>query len=137
VYTPQRITEEYGGLTPEQLIDVKALQGDSSDNIPGVPGIGPKIATMLIAKYGSLEKMYDAIEHTPESGKLQEKLMNGKDSAFFSQKLGTIIRDVPLGIELDDLLPMQPDFETVYDILMAYDLKSLARDWGVEPEFDR
>lgn len=134
VYDKAKIAADYSGLTPKQLIDVKALQGDSSDNIPGVSGIGPKMATMLIAKYGSLEKLYEAIEHVPEKGKLQEKLMNGKDSAFFSQTLGTICTDAPIGCTLYDLYPSTPNPNVVLEDLEALGLQKFIRDWNIERE---
>lgn len=135
VYDEAKIASDFGGLTPKQLIDVKALQGDSSDNIPGVSGIGPKMATTLIAKYGSLERLYDAIEHVPEKGKLQEKLMEGKDSAFFSQTLGTICTNAPIQCELSDLYPGTPDRRIVLEDLTGFGLNRFIKEWNVdEPE---
>lgn len=133
-YDEAKIAEDFGGLTPKQLIDVKALQGDSSDNIPGVPGVGPKTAISLIAKYGSLENLYQTIEHTPERGRLQDKLMDGKDSAFFSQTLGTICRNVPLDCRLYDLCPIQPDSRTVLQDLEWLGLKRFIEDWHLKDD---
>lgn len=137
VYNEAKIAADFGGLTPRQLIDVKALQGDSSDNIPGVPGVGPKTAISLIAKYGSLENLYDTIEHTPEKGKLQEKLMDGRDSAFFSQTLGTICTNVPLDCEISDLRPGVPDRSIVLEDLTAFGLNRFIQQWHIDsPEID-
>lgn len=135
VYDEAKIAADFGGLKPKQLIDVKALQGDSSDNIPGVPGVGPKTAISLIAKYGSLENLYDTIEHTPEKGKLQEKLMDGRDSAFFSQTLGTICTNAPIDCELDDLYPGEPDLGIVLEDLTGFGLNRFIQQWHIdEPE---
>lgn len=87
------ILEEYG-LSPKQLIDVKALQGDSSDNIPGVKGVGEKTALKLIQEYGSLENLYKNLDAL--KGKLKENLENEKDKAYLSRYLGEIFLNVPI-----------------------------------------
>lgn len=99
LYDKEAFAEDYEGLVPLQLIDLKGLMGDTSDNIPGVPGVGPKTALKLIAEYGSVEKV---LEHIPEvKGKsLKEKLENNKEQALLSKELATICTDVP-GLELD------------------------------------
>ncbi|WP_041668755.1 DNA polymerase I [Acetobacterium woodii] len=86
------INTQYG-LTPKDLIDLKALMGDKSDNIPGIAGIGEKTAIKLLQQYGTLEKIYENIEE--QKGKQKEKIIAGKDDAFLSRMLGTIKRDVP------------------------------------------
>lgn len=96
-----RDVQDKWGLEPVQMIDFLALQGDSADNIPGVHGIGPKKALDLIHQFGTLEKIYDGIQTIP--GKLREMLVKGRDSAFLSKKLATIVRDVPIGVSLEDL----------------------------------
>ncbi|MCR4593933.1 MAG: DNA polymerase I, partial [Clostridiales bacterium] len=101
LYTPERIMEEYK-VTPPQMIDIKSLQGDSSDNIPGVPGVGPKTAGELIEKYGSLDNIYENLESLDIKDTLKAKLRDNKDSAYLSYTLGTIVRDVP-GCELEKL----------------------------------
>lgn len=110
VYTPQVFAEEYENLTPKQLIDLKGLMGDTSDNIPGVPGVGPKTALKLISEYGSVENVLENAESI--SGKaLREKLLNNKDSALLSKKLATIFTDVPVDTDLAayELRGMQPE----------------------------
>ena len=92
--------EEVVGLRPEQIVDLKALMGDASDNIPGVPGIGEKTARQLLADYGSLEGVYASVGET--KGALRRKLEEGRDSAFLSYRLATIDRDVPIETELSD-----------------------------------
>ncbi|MDY4710124.1 MAG: 5'-3' exonuclease H3TH domain-containing protein, partial [Eubacteriales bacterium] len=98
-YDRERLKEE--GFTPEKIIDYKALRGDVSDNIPGIPGIGEKTALNLLNEYGTLEKVLENAESVP--GKLGEKIRDGKDSARLSYELATIKRDVPIAVELDDL----------------------------------
>ena len=101
-YTPARIMEEYG-VTPLQMIDIKALQGDSSDCIPGVAGVGQKTAGDLIQKFGTIKNIYDNIDTLEIKENLKNKLLNDKEKAFLSYTLGTIINDVPIECELDDL----------------------------------
>lgn len=134
LYDKSRIADEFGGLSPAQLIDVKGLQGDSSDNIPGVIGIGPKTAVSLISKYGSLNNIYDNLDNLPESEKLKTKLRNGKEDAFFSRALGTICCDVPIDVALDDLHPNYPDVSAVYDDLSSLGLNRFLQAWGIEKD---
>ena len=95
----ESIFEEYG-LSPRQLIDVKALQGDSSDNIPGVKGVGEKTALKLIQEYGNLENLYENIDNL--KGKLKENLVNEKDKAYLSRYLGEIFLRVPIERNIED-----------------------------------
>ncbi len=101
-YTPQRIMEEYG-VTPSQMIDIKALQGDSSDCIPGVAGVGQKTAGDLIQKFGTIKNIYENIDTLEIKENLKNKLVNDKEKAFLSYTLGTIINNVPIECELADL----------------------------------
>ena len=98
--TPGFIREKYG-VEPKQLIDVKGLLGDNSDNIPGIAGIGEKTALKLISQYGSLEAALDAAD-TEQKGKLRERLMNGRESAVFSKWLATIDRHAPLKLSPEE-----------------------------------
>ncbi len=98
--TPGYVRETYG-LEPEQLIDVKALMGDTSDNIPGLPGVGEKTALRLIRDYGSLEGTLAAAD-SREKGKLREKLINCADQARMSYRLARIVRDAPVEANFDD-----------------------------------
>src|SRR3989344_1238927 len=98
--------KEYVGVTPDKIVDYKALIGDSSDNYPGVPGIGPKAAQNLLEKFGSLEEIYRKLEEG--KGKLDSvaesvtaKLLAGKDSAFLSQHLARIATHAPVGLDLE------------------------------------
>ena len=94
-------TIERMGVPPTQIIDLKALTGDASDNYFGVPGIGPKTAETLLSKYGLLKEIYKHLEDLPE--KAREKLTKGKKSADQSYMLATIIRDVPVDINFEGM----------------------------------
>lgn len=97
-YDPAKIMEKYGVL-PLEMIEIKALQGDSSDNIPGVAGIGEKTAGALISKYHSIDYIYDNIASLDEKDSLKNKLLAGKESAFLSRTLGTICKQTPIEID--------------------------------------
>lgn len=99
-YNPKNFKEEYG-IDPIRVIDLKALMGDSSDNIPGVPGIGEKTALKLLIEYGTLDNLYDNIDSV--KGKLHDKLVENKTSAYFSYELATICCDVPITNTFEDM----------------------------------
>lgn len=101
VYDIPAIQEKYG-LAPAQLIDLKALMGDTSDNIPGVPGVGEKTALDLMQRFGSLQAIYDHLDTLDIRDSLRDKLRAGQDSAWLSQKLGTICCDVPIDRGVDN-----------------------------------
>lgn len=102
-YNREKIIEKYG-IEPKQLIEVKGLQGDTSDNIPGVPGVGEKTALTLIQKYGSIENLYEKIEKGEDDlkGKQREKIVDNKELAFLSKTLGTINTGVPIEDTLEN-----------------------------------
>ena len=104
IYDRNKVLEVYG-VEPVQMIEVKGLQGDTSDNIPGVPGIGEKTALSLVKEYGSIENLYKAIEEGTDSlkGKQREKIVDNKDLAELSRTLGTINLEVPIDLTIDDL----------------------------------
>ena len=116
-YNREKVIEEYG-LEPEQLIEVKALQGDTSDNIPGVPGIGPKTAISLIQKYGTVEELYKKVEAGEDDlkGKQRENIVNNKEMAELSRKLGEINTQVPIEDTLDDIRLEEWDKPKVLEI---------------------
>ena len=116
IYTPARIKEEYG-VTPIQMIDIKALQGDSSDCIPGVAGVGQKTAGDLIQKFGTIQNIYDNIDTLEIKENLKNKLINDKEKAFLSYTLGTIINNVPIECSLNDLIPANADEQKVRAML--------------------
>ncbi len=93
--------KELYGIEPIKIIDLKALEGDASDNIPGVKGIGEKTALSLLKEYGSVEEIYNNIDTV--KGKVKEKLISDKENAFFSKKLATIYKDVPLNMCFEDI----------------------------------
>ncbi len=94
-YTPELIMEKYG-VAPSGMIEIKALQGDSSDNIPGVPGVGEKTADELIRRFGSIDRIYNELDTLDIKDSLRAKLLAGKESAYLSRYLGTICREVPI-----------------------------------------
>jgi DNA polymerase I len=101
-YTPSHVMEKYG-LTPEQIIDMKGLMGDPSDNIPGVPGVGEKTAIKLLKEFTTLENLLESIDKVT-GNKLKEKLEEFKDQAIMSKELATIERQAPVDIDLDTIL---------------------------------
>ena len=106
VYDTEKFREEYG-FEPKKLIDLKALMGDSSDNIPGVAGVGPKTATELLLKFGSLDGVYENLDDASIRPKLREKLENGRESAYLSYDLATIRLTAPIDFEPKDAV-VQP-----------------------------
>ncbi len=100
VFDPAAIKEKYG-LTPDQLIDLKALQGDTSDNIPGVPGVGEKTALDLMQRFGTLDYIYENLNLLDIRDNLRNKLATGRESAYTSRMLGTICREVPIDLNAD------------------------------------
>ena len=100
VYDERAFRERYEGLEPSQQPDVKALQGDASDNIPGVPGIGIKGAIKLIQEFGSIENLYEHLDEVKPAG-VQEKLRNNEDAARQSKYLTTIVKDMPVELDID------------------------------------
>ncbi len=115
---------EYG-LEPYQIIELKSLMGDSSDNIPGVGGIGEKTALNLLSNYTSLQGVYDNIEAI--KGKVQEKLLQDKDSAFLSKELATINCNVPITNSLQDFEYSFPFSKQVFDFFKNYEFNSLIK----------
>ena len=133
-YNREKIIEKYG-LEPKQLIDVKGLQGDSSDNIPGVPGVGEKTALSLIQKYGSIENLYDKLEKGEDDlkGKQKEKIEQNKDLAFLSKTLGTINLEVPITDTLEDFKVEEWDKEKVYDLFKMLNFKRYIERFSLQP----
>ncbi|MBQ1945663.1 MAG: DNA polymerase I [Clostridia bacterium] len=125
--TPERVKELWG-VTPAQITDLKGLMGDSSDNIPGIPGVGEKTAVKLLAEYETLENV---LAHGDEiKGKLGEKVRGNADSARFSKWLATIRRDAPIDVHYDECDANHP--EKGVGVLYKYGLNSLAQRLGGE-----
>ncbi len=130
-FDQEAFVEKYH-ITPHEFIDVKALMGDSSDNIPGVPGIGEKTAFTLIENFHSLEGVYENIESDIIKKAQRQKLLDGKDSAFMSRYLATIVRDMPLETDFEEA--RRGGYNTVELVkkLEQLELKKLADRLGVE-----
>lgn len=118
-------------VEPEQFVDVKALMGDSSDNIPGVAGIGEKGAVKLIYEAGSLEKLYASLDEMKLSPALRQKLETGRESAFLSQKLARIEREAPLGIELADIEYKGIDKQALYPLFTKLEFFAFLKRLGL------
>ena len=128
--TPEAFREEYG-FDPIRLIDLKALMGDSSDNISGVPGVGEKTAMNLLHTFGSLDEVYRHLD-APEIKKgLRDKLTNGQQAARDSYWLATIERDAPLPIDMQALPDVQMDRDALYDLLTRLEFKSFLTRLGL------
>ncbi|CUA78794.1 DNA polymerase I [Anoxybacillus suryakundensis] len=122
-YTPEHVFEKYG-LTPAQIVDLKGLMGDASDNIPGVPGIGEKTALKLLKEYGTVEHVLASLEHI-SGKKLKENLQTYREQALLSKQLATIRRDVPLTLSLDELAWQSYDVERVTTLFQELGFTSL------------
>lgn len=116
IYTPEKIKEVYG-LSPKQLIEVKALMGDSSDNISGVAGIGEKTAMSLITQYGSVDGVYENLKAENFTKAVFSKLSAGKDDAYLSRWLGTIVTDAPVENHCNSYILKPQDNNTLREIL--------------------
>lgn len=132
VDTDRAAFREKYGVEPEQFVDVKALMGDSSDNIPGVPGIGEKTALKLIAAYGSLDGVYAALPGAKETPSVLRKLTEGKESAYLSQTLARICREVPLGIPLNDLTAAEPDRPKLRELFLRLEFSGFLKRFGLD-----
>jgi len=121
--TPEDIINKFG-VDPKKVIDVQALAGDSSDNVPGVPGIGVKTAAELINKYGTLEKLLDKA-HEIKQNKRRETLIENKDKAIISKKLVTLKKNVPIKINLKDFKLQEIDKDKLYKFLREMEFNRL------------
>ncbi|WP_313891604.1 DNA polymerase I [Psychrobacillus sp.] len=122
-YSPAHIEEKYG-LTPLQIIDMKGLMGDASDNIPGVPGVGEKTAIKLLKEHGSVENLYQALD-TVSGVKLKEKLVANEEQAKMSKVLATIEIHAPIEVSVADLVYSGPDMENVTAVWKELSFKTL------------
>jgi len=123
VYDTAKVKEEFG-FEPGQMIDYLALIGDSSDDIPGVAGVGPKTATPLIQKYGSIENLYNHIDEI-EKPALKNKLIEGKENAILSKDLATIHCEVPLEFNFENAKFTKPDFDSLRKIIVELEFKDI------------
>ncbi|MFN2273442.1 MAG: DNA polymerase I [Anaerolineales bacterium] len=130
-YGPAQVKERYE-LDPSQLVDLKALVGDSSDNIPGVKGVGEKTAVSLLEKYGTLDEIYSHIEEVPS--RFQSKLVEGRETALLSRQLGRIVTDVPITFDLESCRAAGYDRDAIVDLFRTLEFRSLMdRIPGSEP----
>jgi DNA polymerase-1 len=130
LYDQQSFVNEYGFI-PKKLIDLKALMGDSSDNIPGVAGVGPKTAKELLAKFGSLDGIYENIEDPSIRPKLREKLEVGKESAYLSYELATIQCDAPIDFEPKDAIIQPYNRHELYSLFQKLEFVRLIDRYGL------
>lgn len=130
-YTPEKIREVYG-VEPREMLEVKALMGDSSDNIPGVAGIGEKTALSLVQKYHTVDYIYQHIDEIEITPSIRKKLESGKDSAELSRKLGEICLTAPISENLDDYAIGEGDKETAKGILQELEMNSEVKKLGLD-----
>lgn len=145
-YDSAAVEEKYG-VIPDQVVDLKALMGDSSDNIPGVKGVGPKTAIKLIKEFGDLETVYKYLDknfnengeiianekpsskkpqiHPVLKGAILKKMIVDKENAFLSKKLATITKEAPIKIQLEDCIVESYDKQTIIDLFKEFDFNSL------------
>ncbi len=131
-YTPAEIKEKYG-VKPSGMIEIKALQGDSSDNIPGVAGIGEKGAMQLISEFGSIDYIYENLDSLDIKDSLKLKLQNGKESAYLSRELGTICRTAPISENLEDYLIKKRDDVALAKLLTKLEFHKFLSKFGLSP----
>ncbi len=122
--------EKYG-VEPEQFVDVKALMGDSSDNIPGIPGIGEKTALKLIGEFGTLDKIFLTLPDTKHTPSLKAKLEGGEESAYMSRTLAKIERHAPIGVSLDDIAYCGRDEAKLYSLFSRFGFAKLIAKMGL------
>ena len=131
-YTPELVADTYG-VTPEEFIDIKALQGDASDNIPGVAGIGEKTAMQLVSSFGGIEKIYAGLDTLPIRDSVKAKLRAGEASARMSRRLAEIDRHAPIDLCPCTLTMAQMDKPKLYAILHRLELRSFILRLGLGP----
>lgn len=135
LYDKNKIKEDYN-VTPAQLIDIKALQGDASDCIPGVKGVGEKTAKILIEKYESIENIYNNIESLDIKPNLKSKLLADKEKAYLSYDLGKINKDVPIEINDSDFIPSEMDTDSLKKIFTELEFFKFMDKIGVSKKVE-
>lgn len=135
LYDKNKIKEDYN-VTPAQLIDIKALQGDASDCIPGVKGVGEKTAKSLIEKYESIENIYNNIESLDIKPNLKSKLLADKEKAYLSYDLGKINKDVPIEINDSDFIPSEMDTDSLKKIFTELEFFKFMDKIGVSKKVE-
>lgn len=130
VYDRAKLMEEYG-VEPEGMIEIKALMGDASDNIPGVAGIGQKTAGDLIRRFGSIDKIYSELDALDIKKGVRDKLEAGKDSAYLSKTLGTICLDAPIDTDMTHYLRKAPNQKEAISLLVSLEMFSMIEKLGL------
>ncbi len=130
-YDVERFEEEYG-FEPEHMVDLKALMGDSSDNIPGVRGVGEKTASALIREYKSIEKIYSELDSLDIKESVKNKLREGEDMARLSYELAAIDKDAPIDFKFEDAVFDGVYAPELYSVLMNLGLRSFIRNWDIK-----
>lgn len=134
LYTPERFSEEYG-FEPKKMVDLKALMGDSSDNIPGVAGIGEKTALDLIRRFGSVEEIYADVSALDIKDSVRKKLVSGEESARMSYWLATIVRDAPVELSPEDDIWDKDYTAELFSLFKRLGFNKFIEKWGLdEPE---
>ena len=130
LYTEEKFREEYG-FEPKKLVDLKALMGDSSDNIPGVAGVGPKTAKELLAKFGSLDGVYENLEDPSIRPKLREKLEKDRENAYLSYDLATIRPEAPIDFAPEDAIVRPYNKPELYRLFQKLEFVRLIDKYGL------
>lgn len=133
-YQMEELIQRYG-IGPEAMIELKAIMGDPSDNIPGVKGIGEKGAIKLISEYGSIDKIYENIDLI-ENERTKKLLLESKEICFLSRELSKIKTDAKLPFSLEDLKKLKPDNEKLYDIFSMLEFNSFLESFGIDKKAD-
>lgn len=133
VYDTDKVFEEYG-VEPLKLIEIKALMGDSSDNIPGVAGVGQKTATDLIQRFGDIDAIYNALDTIEIKPAVRTKLETDKDMAFLSRQLGTISKSAPIDTVIENYVPAKADAFEVTKILADLEMYKMIERLGIKNE---
>jgi DNA polymerase-1 len=134
-YTPEAFAEEYG-FEPLKIVDLKALMGDSSDNIPGVAGVGEKTALDLVRRFGSISEIYSSLETLDIKDSIKSKLAAGKDAAEMSYHLATICRDVPVEFVPDQNMRRPAQNDVLYALFQKLEFSKLTEKFGLKPPSD-
>lgn len=131
-YDKAALFEKYG-LSPQEMIELKALMGDSSDNIPGVAGVGEKTATDLITRYHSIDYIYENIDSLEIKEGVRKKLIDGKESAYLSRTLGTICKEAPIDCDLEKLKIKPAKKQELSRLMTGLEFFKLMEKMGIEP----
>ena len=130
LYTPALFFEEYG-FSADKVPDLKGLMGDSSDNIPGVRGIGEKTAKTLVSSYGTIESLYEQLDEIKLTPSVRKKLTEGKEQAFLSKELATIVKNAPVLCAFEQFVPKTADEAALSDVFKTLELNSFFEKFGI------